>query len=180
MPGLWPVSRKPTNVSVRQYPPDSTGDEQVSECFGLTQELFGRLALDVFLVCGNGNLTGTMLGVATVDATTAGIMASVSQRWCTPYDIPNPQAPVPGPYTQQYFARMWYDLLLLSDSFLGLVQGQSNPYTWTTGAGCGYTLRGSRAIYSNQSDEAILLGASDILYNIDEGASIGPVDRNCT
>lgn len=47
-----------------------------------------------------------------------------------------------------------------------------------TGAGCGYSLGGSRYSYTNQSDEHILRGASREVFNIDEGTLLGPVDRN--
>ena len=93
------------------------------------------------------------------------------------YDIPNAEN-AEGGYTKQYFARMWYDLLIASPGFLGIVQGEDDPYTWTTGQGCGYVLAGERQPYSGRSKESILLDASRELYYIDEGESIGVVDRN--
>lgn len=81
-------------------------------------------------------------------------------------------------YSKQHFARMWYDLLISSPGFLDVKQGEDDPYSWTSGAGCGYSLGGSRYSYTNQSDESILLGASREVFNIDEGTSLGPVDRN--
>jgi hypothetical protein len=76
------------------------------------------------------------------------------------------------------FARMFYDLMIDSPGFLNLVQGEDDPYTWTTGQGCGYSLLGERDVYTNQTDESILLRASRELYYIDEGETVGVVDRN--
>jgi hypothetical protein len=76
------------------------------------------------------------------------------------------------------FARMFYDLMIDSPGFLNLVQGEDDPYTWTTGQGCGYSLSGERDKYTNQTDENILLRASRELYYIDEGETVGVVDRN--
>eukprot|EP00934_Nitzschia_sp_Nitz4_P000903 Nitzschia sp. Nitz4//scaffold385_size13641//5741//8870//NITZ4_008972-RA/size13641-snap-gene-0.9-mRNA-1//-1//CDS//3329549950//903//frame0 len=74
---------------------------------------------------------------------------------------------------------MWYDLLIDSPSFLNIVQGESDPYVWTTGAGCGYNLAGQRYSYSTSTSQDELMGnASGVLYYIDEGASVGPVDKN--
>lgn len=103
-----------------------------------------------------------------------------SQSWCTPFNVPNPMNPGPPgtDYSKQHFAKMWYDLLISSPGFLDVKQGEDDPYSWTNGAGCGYSLGGSRFSYTNQSDEDILLGASREVFNIDEGTSLGPVDRN--
>ena len=101
-------------------------------------------------------------------------MSSVSGEWCTIYNnIPNPNG-----YSKQHYARMWYDLLLTSESFLDFVQGQDDPYTWTTGAGCGYSLGGERYSYTGADEEDILHNASRLVYNIDEGVSLGAVDRS--
>jgi len=113
-----------------------------------------------------------------LDIASAGAMRAGTQFWCTKYDIPNAENAGEGGYTKQYFARMWYDLLIASPGFLGIVQGEDDPYTWTTGQGCGYVLAGERQPYSGRSQESILLDASRELYYIDEGESIGVVDRN--
>jgi hypothetical protein len=73
---------------------------------------------------------------------------------------------------------MFYDLMIDSPGFLNLVQGEDDPYTWTTGQGCGYSLRGERDEYKNQTEENVLLRASRELYYIDEGETVGVVDRN--
>jgi len=62
--------------------------------------------------------------------------------------------------------------------FLRIVPGESDPYTYTTGRGCGYTLRGERFSYSGESEESILRQSSGDLYYVDEGESIGALDRN--
>jgi hypothetical protein len=85
---------------------------------------------------------------------------------------------VPVVSTILQFARMFYDLMIDSPGFLDLVQGEDDPYTWTTGQGCDYFLRGQRDVYTNQTDESILLRASRELYYIDEGETVGVVDRN--
>jgi hypothetical protein len=53
-----------------------------------------------------------------------------------------------------------------------------DPYSWTTGAGCGYSLGGSRFSYTGQNEEDILGNSSGIVYNIDEGVSLGPMDAH--
>jgi hypothetical protein len=109
---------------------------------------------------------------------TALAAASVTQTWCTIFNVPNPNVPGPGGYSKQHFARMWYDLLIGSPVFLDVVEGQDDPYSWTTGQGCGYTLGGERFSYTGQSESDILGNASREVYYIDEGAAIGPVFRN--
>lgn len=73
---------------------------------------------------------------------------------------------------------MWFDLVVDSDPFLGLTQGESDPYTWTTGSGCGYNLKGARFSYTNSTPEELLEVASGTLYYIDEGESAGPIDTS--
>lgn len=126
--------------------------------------------------CGNGFLTGTQNAGRIVDGLTANVAAGVlTQQWCTKFNVP---FEVDGPATQQHFAKMWYDLLLDSPSFLGITKGQSDPYVWTTGQGCDYNLRGQRYAYTNQTEQDILSNSSRLLYYIDEGLSIGAIDRN--
>jgi len=99
------------------------------------------------------------------------LVPGFSRSWCTkhqPIEAKNE--------TRQEFAKMWYNLLVDSYSFLNIVQGTSDPYTWTTGEGCDYGLKGSRASYTNKTDEEILKAASGKLYYIDEGSSSGPLD----
>jgi len=79
--------------------------------------------------------------------------------------------------TAQHFAKMWYDLLIDSDGFLGLTQGEDDPYTWTNGQGCGYGLAGSRSTYTNKTESDILKAASEYLYFIDEGVSVGALEK---
>jgi len=95
-------------------------------------------------------------------------------QWCTKYSVPYG---VDKEKTQQHFAKMWYDLLLVSPGFLGLTQGVDDPYTWTSGSGCSYDVKGSRSTYTNQTESSILLAASNQLYFIDEGASIGVLEK---
>ena len=117
-----------------------------------------------------------MTGIEALDGPTGvGLATLVTQRWCT---VSNDPYEVDGTFTQQHFARMWYDLLIDSPSFLGIVQGQSDPYVWTTGQGCGYTLKGVRNPYTSQNEVDILQKASRELYYVDEGVSAGAIDRN--
>lgn len=94
--------------------------------------------------------------------------------WCTKFSEP---FLTDETRTVQHFAKMWYDLLVDSDGFLGLTQGKSDPYSWTNGEGCNYTLTGERAIYTNQTESSILKAASDYLYFIDEGVSVGALEK---
>lgn len=126
--------------------------------------------------CGNGILPGTNTGVPQIDMTLGGLAAAVTANWCTDYSIPNTQnAGTAQPYSRQHFARMWYDRLIDSSSFLGLSEGVDDPYTWTLGQGCGYTLRGERDVYTNMTEEMILKSSSRELYYIDEGESVGAI-----
>lgn len=112
----------------------------------------------------------------TTDIITSVMMKEATQKWCTKYSEP---AEKDGVRTKQYFARMWYDLLIDSPPFLGLVQGESDPYVWTTGQGCGYDLGGSRYPFnSSTSAEELMQAVSGELYYLDEGESVGVVDRN--
>jgi hypothetical protein len=116
--------------------------------------------------CGNENLTGTGIGNKEVDDYTAQMAASLTKQWCTPYNFPYGEDDT---MSKQHFARMWYDLLLDSDAFLGLTQGSDDPYTWTLGTGCGYTLGGERYPYTGKNATDILKNGSQLLYFIDEG-----------
>jgi hypothetical protein len=128
--------------------------------------------------CGNGFLTGTNLENSLLDevnqnSTLLGM--GLSQFWCTQYSIPNTDNPGQGSYTKQHFARMFYDRLIDSGSFLGLTEGVDDPYGWTTGQACGYDLRGDRNSYTGMSDKSILYNASRELYYIDEGEAVGVI-----
>lgn len=127
--------------------------------------------------CGNGNLTGTNLAEDpfAINSQTADGLANASRMWCTEYSIPNE---IEGNETQQHFAKMFYDLLVDSPSFMDITQGESDPYDWTNGNGCGYNLGGVRTPYTNMSEASILYNASRVLYNVDEGVSTGAIDRN--
>lgn len=125
--------------------------------------------------CGNGDLKGT--SGTPFDEDTKGLMANATQHWCTQYNEPYETS---APRTVQHFARMWYDLLVDSPNFLNLVQGSSDPYIWTTGQGCGYSLSYPRYSYSsNMTNQEELFGnVSGELYFIDEGESVGTIDHN--
>ncbi|CAB9518817.1 Protein patched homolog 1 [Seminavis robusta] len=126
--------------------------------------------------CGNGNLTGSETGDRTFDTFTNFVAVhKLTQYWCTKYAEPFEED---ATRTKQHFARMFYDGLLDSDSFLGITQGSDDPYTWTLGAGCGYSLGGERYSYTEQSEADVLANASGNLYFIEEGVSVGVVDRN--
>lgn len=73
---------------------------------------------------------------------------------------------------------MWYDLLIASEGFLNIVEGVSDPYTYTIGEGCGYSLSGQRASYTGKTEDEILLAASRDIYYIDEGSSLGALDKS--
>ncbi len=78
-----------------------------------------------------------------------------------------------------HFVKMWYNLLL-DNNFLGITQGEDDPYSWTNGNGCGYDLGGERYSY-NQTDvtESDILGNfTGDLYFLDEGSSIGALDKS--
>lgn len=124
--------------------------------------------------CGNGNLTGSSFSPF-VDPGTLQVAESVSagRRWCTKYNVPFEED---GNETQQFFAKMFYDLLVDSDDFLSIRQGENDPYDWTTGNGCDYRLTGSRYSYTNKSEDSILRNASRELYNFEEGAVLGAVN----
>jgi len=127
--------------------------------------------------CVNNPLTGTETASAAYDGLTAAVMGGASQSWCTKYNVPNTEnSGEEGSYNKQYFSKMWYDLFI--DTFLDLEQGVDDPYTWTLGQGCGYELQGERDAYTNQNDSTILSHASRELYYVDEGTSLGPVDRH--
>jgi hypothetical protein len=129
--------------------------------------------------CGNGFLTGTDLEgggpLDQVNQNSTLLAMGLSSRWCTQYSIPNTDNPGEGNYTKQHFARMFYDRLIDSGSFLGLTEGAADPYSWTTGQGCGYNLRGERNSYTGMSEESILYNASRELYYIDEGETVGVI-----
>lgn len=121
-------------------------------------------------------MTGTNTGNIPLDlGTNQAAVGLLTQDWCTKYNTPYLQD---GNATVQHFARMFYDLVIDSPSFLGIVQGESDPYVWTTGQGCGYELKGKRDPYTNQTQDDILERASRELYYIDEGVSVGALDRN--
>ena len=102
-------------------------------------------------------------------------MGTVSSQWCTKYNVPFQDDET---YTKTHFAKMFYDFLIASDQFLGITKGKSNPYMWTSGNGCDYSLGGSRDPYTNVTTKDILTHASRELYFLDEGVAIGAVDRS--
>lgn len=124
--------------------------------------------------CSNGYIPGTQSGNATIDTATAFAMQNNTEMWCTKYDTPN-EAPG-GTETVQYFSKMWYRLLIDSPEFLNLTQGESDPYVWTTGEGCGYELGEGRYAYTGQDAQDILSNGSGYVYYIDEGESVGVLD----
>jgi hypothetical protein len=129
---------------------------------------------DSDMACGNGLLPGLKTGMANVDEGSMALVYSATQYWCTKYSIPNTNNTGDGgPYTKQHFAKMWFDLLIHSDAFLGMTEGVHDPYTWTLGQACGYTLKGQRDPFTNRTDQSILYNASRELYFIDEGEVVG-------
>lgn len=98
---------------------------------------FTQIAFASFVetVCANEPLPGTDSVSDELDDRSAGAAMLTSQSWCTPFNVPNMINPgSPGvEYSRQHFARMWYDLLISSPSFLDVKQGQDDPYSWTTG-----------------------------------------------
>lgn len=112
----------------------------------------------------------TMIGKCSNDL----IIPVLTGEWCTQYSLPLDFEE----RSKVHFAKMWYDLLTASPNFLNIAEGESDPYTWTTGEGCGYSLAGKRASYTGKSEEEILFAASRDLYFIDEGSSIGALDKS--
>lgn len=110
-----------------------------------------------------------------INEETLAIVQNISseRRWCTKYSVPLEED---GNETQLFFGKMFYDLLVDSDAFLNIKQGESDPYDWTTGNGCGYSLTGSRYSYTNMAEESILVNASRDLYSFEEGAALGAID----
>jgi len=128
-------------------------------------------------ICQNNNLTGTQTQVVALDVGSAFAMQEATQNWCTKHDVPNKDnSGRETSYTKQHFSIMWYDLFI--DTFLGIEQGVDSPFTWTLGQGCGYSLAGERDQYADSNETSVLASASEILYYIDEGTSVGPIDRN--
>jgi len=123
--------------------------------------------------CGNEDLPGSNFGNPTLDGTIGYIVKTdLTKKWCVPgYSIG-------GNHTKQYFAKLWYDLLVDSENFLNIRQGESDPYTWTSGESCSYELTGKRFSFTNQKESDILKEASISLYALDEGVTIGEVPRN--
>lgn len=98
--------------------------------------------------------------------------------WCTDHNKPRTEDG-PASMNKLHFVKMWYNLLL-DNNFLGITQGEDDPYSWTNGNGCGYDLGGERYSY-NQTDvtESDILGNSTgDLYFLDEGSSIGALDKS--
>jgi hypothetical protein len=126
-------------------------------------------------VCGNGYLSGTNTTNEQVDNTTRNAAVQATSFWCTKYSVPSADDPgeVGKVYTKQHFARMWYNRLIDSPGFLNIEEGVDDPYSWTTGAGCGYTLAGERDRYTDMPEESILYNASRPLYYYDEGVALG-------
>ena len=119
---------------------------------------------------------GATIGVSDIDNITLQVMEEFSFQWCTPYSVPNDQDPGESDqYSRQHFARMWYDLLIASDNFLNITEGESDPYSWTVGVGCGYEITEPRGFYTGQDDATVLQTASRDLYYFDEGTLLGVV-----
>lgn len=98
--------------------------------------------------------------------------------WCTIHNEPRTEFG-PASMNKLHFVKMWYNLLL-DNNFLGITQGEDDPYSWTNGNGCGYDLGGERYSY-NQTDVTesdILKNSSRDLYFLDEGSSIGALDKS--
>lgn len=125
--------------------------------------------------CGNGYLLGTKSTSADIDNRTNTVARNSAEFWCNEYTVPNDNNTGTGNYTRQYFAKMWYNGLLTSESLLDISIGHSDPFSWTTGAGCGYKLHGERNRYTNMSEDGILFNASRYIYMYDEGVVLGVV-----
>mmetsp|Transcript_3113 Transcript_3113/g.3680 ORF Transcript_3113/g.3680 Transcript_3113/m.3680 type:complete len:1362 (+) Transcript_3113:138-4223(+) len=97
-----------------------------------------------------------------------------AQKGCTKFSEPL----VDEERTEQHFAKMWYDIVIDSNAFLNIEQGVSDPYSWTSGQGCEYYLKGERFSYTNQTETEIIKATSNPLYYIDEGVSIGALDKS--
>jgi hypothetical protein len=69
--------------------------------------------------CTNGPLLGTN-GTA-LDTLSASLIQAATDPWCTEFSEPFETMEM---RTQQHFARLWYDLLVDSPSFLNLTQGK--------------------------------------------------------
>jgi hypothetical protein len=69
--------------------------------------------------CTNGPLLGTN-GTA-LDTLSASLIQTATDPWCTEFSDPFETTET---RTQQHFARLWYDLLVDSPSFLNLTQGK--------------------------------------------------------
>mmetsp|Transcript_14304 Transcript_14304/g.19556 ORF Transcript_14304/g.19556 Transcript_14304/m.19556 type:complete len:1475 (-) Transcript_14304:304-4728(-) len=131
---------------------------------------------EVSASCNNNDIGGTNTGNDELDQTTGFIAANLlSPKWCTQYNDP---VGTDETRTKTHFAKMWFDLLIDSDPFLGISQGVDDPYSFTTGQGCDYDLTKSRDPYTGKSTSSILYNASRELYYIDEGEAIGALDRN--
>jgi Sterol-sensing domain of SREBP cleavage-activation len=128
-------------------------------------------------------LSGTSTGDNIIDDRTDEIARSLSDSWCDRYVL---QQDIDGDdtgtvtntanHTRQYYGKMWYDSLLNSESFLNLHPGIDDPYNWTLGVGCNYTLGGQRTTYTDLSKFNILYNASRDIYFYDEGLVYGAID----
>ena len=117
--------------------------------------------------CGNDGIPGSLEDSGPL---TAIILAAATLKSCTKYSVP---FEVDGTRTKTHFARMWYKLVIDSPSFLNLVQGESDPYVYTVGRGCGYVLRGERFSYTGKSEESLLQGAMEISTISMKGSLLG-------
>lgn len=125
--------------------------------------------------CGNGLLKGTR-NQGFLDLISRDFFRDATDQWCTKFNEPFGED---GVRTVQFFARMWFDLLIDSDQFLNITQGQSDSYVWTIGQGCGYAIGGSRYSYRTATSQEELMGnVSGELYFMDEGEVLGAIDRN--
>ena len=84
-------------------------------------------------------------------------MGLVFFKQCTLYYAPFEED---GTNTQLHFSKMWFDLLIASDSFFRITKGKSNPYSWRTGNYCDYNVGASRDPYTNVTTKDILKHAS--------------------
>ena len=107
-----------------------------------------------------------------------GLEALLPSKWCTDHNKPLTAAG-PASMNKLHFVKMWYNLLL-DNNFLGITQGEDDPYSWTNGNGCGYDLGGERYSYNQTeiTESDILQNSSGDLYFLDEGSSIGALDKS--
>ena len=122
---------------------------------------FIAIETSMFAHCGNDTLPKRL----------GKLVFYLVKRGCTKFNLEDEIR------TEQHFVKMWYDIIINLEGFLDITQGLSDPYTWTSGEGCGYDLKGTRGSYSGEIEITILKLVSNELYYLDEGSSLGALDK---